>query len=84
LIEKVWEDKGNIEMAEEYDLQTDELLVRKLRKPSVLGADGPWVYEIGFDCCSLLQIFLGEPPLRRTDDLGINESANSVWVMYFL
>ena len=35
------------EVVEEYDLQTDELLVRKKRGKSVLGALQEWVFEIG-------------------------------------
>jgi hypothetical protein len=35
------------EMAEEYSVQTDELLVRKWRKKNILGAVQPWEYEVG-------------------------------------
>ena len=35
------------EVVEEYDVQTDELVVRKKRSKTVLGAEGEWVYEIG-------------------------------------
>eukprot|EP00455_Lapot_gusevi_P049059 TRINITY_DN6881_c0_g1_i1.p1 TRINITY_DN6881_c0_g1~~TRINITY_DN6881_c0_g1_i1.p1 ORF type:complete len:220 (+),score=33.27 TRINITY_DN6881_c0_g1_i1:71-661(+) len=35
------------EMVEEFDVETDELLVRKVRRPNALGAFGEWVYEIG-------------------------------------
>lgn len=35
------------ELVEEYDLQTDELLVRKRRTKTVLGALGEWVFEVG-------------------------------------
>merc|ERR1719231_1183700 len=35
------------EMVEEFDVQTDELLVRKRRSKTVLGKDGEWVYEVG-------------------------------------
>ena len=42
------------EVVEEYHLQTDELLVRKRRSKTVLGALGEWVYEVG------------EPPARPT------------------
>eukprot|EP01027_Heterolobosea_sp_BB2_P011885 GEZU01017253.1.p1 GENE.GEZU01017253.1~~GEZU01017253.1.p1 ORF type:complete len:215 (-),score=44.11 GEZU01017253.1:206-796(-) len=35
------------EMVEEYDLETDELVVRKTRKPTKLGGEGEWFYEIG-------------------------------------
>ncbi|XP_061844291.1 protein DPCD isoform X1 [Nerophis lumbriciformis] len=35
------------EMAEEYDLRTDELIVRKWRHKSTLGAHGQWQQEVG-------------------------------------
>nr|XP_061792392.1 protein DPCD-like isoform X2 [Nerophis lumbriciformis] len=35
------------EMAEEYDLRTDELVVRKWRHKSTLGAQGQWQVEVG-------------------------------------
>ncbi|XP_070844669.1 protein DPCD [Chaetodon trifascialis] len=35
------------EMAEEYDLKTDELIVRKWRHKSTLGAQGQWQVEVG-------------------------------------
>lgn len=35
------------EMVEEYDIQTDELLVRKRRSKTVLGKEGEWVFEVG-------------------------------------
>ncbi|KAK7930275.1 hypothetical protein WMY93_006670 [Mugilogobius chulae] len=35
------------EMAEEYDINTDELLVRKWRHKSTLGAHGQWQVEVG-------------------------------------
>ncbi|XP_008287147.1 protein DPCD [Stegastes partitus] len=35
------------EMAEEYDLKTDELIVRKWRHKSTLGAPGQWQVEVG-------------------------------------
>uniref|UniRef100_A0A671TWP2 Protein DPCD n=2 Tax=Sparus aurata TaxID=8175 RepID=A0A671TWP2_SPAAU len=34
-------------MAEEYDLKTDELIVRKWRNKSTLGAQGTWQVEVG-------------------------------------
>lgn len=37
------------EMVEEYDVITDELLVRKGRRPNALGGEGQWVYEVGQD-----------------------------------
>ena len=33
------------EVVEEYDIQTDELVVRKKRGKTVLGAQGEWEYE---------------------------------------
>ncbi|KAF3687301.1 Protein DPCD [Channa argus] len=35
------------EMAEEFDLKTDELIVRKWRHKSTLGAQGQWQVEVG-------------------------------------
>ncbi|XP_048843756.1 protein DPCD isoform X2 [Brienomyrus brachyistius] len=35
------------QMAEEYDMKTDELVVRKWRTKSKLGAQGPWEMEVG-------------------------------------
>ncbi|XP_077461933.1 protein DPCD isoform X1 [Stigmatopora argus] len=35
------------EMAEEYDLRTDELIVRKWRHKNTLGAQGQWQVEVG-------------------------------------
>ena len=35
------------EVVEEYDVQTDELLVRKRRGKTALGALGEWEYEVG-------------------------------------
>ncbi|KAJ3064603.1 hypothetical protein HDU99_004416 [Rhizoclosmatium hyalinum] len=35
------------EQIEEFDATTEVLLVRKLRKKSVLGKEGPWHYEVG-------------------------------------
>ncbi|KAM4603814.1 protein DPCD [Polymixia lowei] len=35
------------EMAEEYDFKTDELIVRKWRSKSPLGAQGQWQIEVG-------------------------------------
>ncbi|KAM8843746.1 protein DPCD-like isoform X2 [Synchiropus splendidus] len=34
-------------MAEEYDLKTDELIVRKWRHKSALGSQGQWQVEVG-------------------------------------
>lgn len=35
------------EMVEEYDVQTDELLVRKRKTKTVLGRESEWVFEVG-------------------------------------
>lgn len=35
------------EMIEEFDLKSNELLLRKSRKPTVLGGEGEWVIEVG-------------------------------------
>ena len=36
-----------VEMVEEYETQSDELVLRKWRSASILGAKGKWEYEIG-------------------------------------
>ena len=40
-----WEDKS--ELIEEYDLKTNELLLRKRRKPKPLSGPGTWEYLQG-------------------------------------
>ncbi|CAL1168015.1 unnamed protein product [Cladocopium goreaui] len=35
------------EMVEEYDDKTDVLMVRKVRKPTKVGKEGDWVFEVG-------------------------------------
>merc|ERR1719160_27626 len=35
------------EMVEEFDERTDVLLLRKSRKPTTLGGEGEWVFEVG-------------------------------------
>eukprot|EP00735_Rhodelphis_limneticus_P006233 TRINITY_DN18611_c0_g1::TRINITY_DN18611_c0_g1_i1::g.1196::m.1196 TRINITY_DN18611_c0_g1::TRINITY_DN18611_c0_g1_i1::g.1196 ORF type:complete len:196 (-),score=21.79,sp/A5D8N2/DPCD_XENLA/50.79/8e-65,DPCD/PF14913.1/4.4e-69,HtaA/PF04213.8/2.3e+02,HtaA/PF04213.8/1.9 TRINITY_DN18611_c0_g1_i1:670-1257(-) len=35
------------EMVEEYDIKTDDLLVRKTKKKTALGREFPWVFEVG-------------------------------------
>ena len=37
------------EMLEEFDVITDELLLRKTRKPSAIGGEGVWILEVGVD-----------------------------------
>ena len=51
-------------MVEEYDLQTDELMVRKRCTKTVLGAKGDWVYEVG------------EPPARMTIENDVMQPSN--------
>ncbi|KAG2388006.1 hypothetical protein C9374_000856 [Naegleria lovaniensis] len=41
--------KDGEEMVEEFDLNTNQLLVRKRRRPTVLGGEGEWHFEIGGD-----------------------------------
>ena len=52
------------ELVEEYDLQTDELMVRKRCTKTVLGAKGDWVYEVG------------EPPARITIENDLMQPSN--------
>merc|ERR1740138_1028728 len=58
------------EIIEEFDLQTDELVVRKRRSKTVLGANEEWKYE------------LGEAPARTTveNDMLRPSSSNPVLV----
>ena len=58
------------EVVEEFDMQTDELLVRKKRGKSVLGALEEWKFEVG------------EPPSRVTieNDMLRPSSSNPVLV----
>jgi len=58
------------EVVEEYELQTDELVVRKRRSKTVLGAYGEWTFEVG------------EAPARTTieNDLMRPSSSNPVLV----
>jgi len=39
--------KDGSEMVEEYDEKTGKLLLRKTRKPPVLGGEGEWITEVG-------------------------------------
>ncbi|CAH1783482.1 unnamed protein product [Owenia fusiformis] len=41
--------KDKTELAEEYDLKTDVLLVRKWKKSGRLGGEGKWQFEVGED-----------------------------------
>lgn len=58
------------EMVEEYELQTDELIVRKRRGKTVLGKEEEWVFEVG------------EPPARVTieGDMLRASSSNPIFV----
>mmetsp|Transcript_9213 Transcript_9213/g.23559 ORF Transcript_9213/g.23559 Transcript_9213/m.23559 type:complete len:195 (-) Transcript_9213:25-609(-) len=51
------------EMVEEYDLQTNELLVRKRRAKTVLGGQGPWEYMVGD---AEQPTFSGGPEIRES------------------
>eukprot|EP00740_Mantoniella_antarctica_P014753 CAMPEP_0181370202 /NCGR_PEP_ID=MMETSP1106-20121128/13277_1 /TAXON_ID=81844 /ORGANISM="Mantoniella antarctica, Strain SL-175" /LENGTH=188 /DNA_ID=CAMNT_0023486933 /DNA_START=215 /DNA_END=781 /DNA_ORIENTATION=+ len=57
------------EMVEEYDLKTDELVVRKRRSKTVLGKDCEW------------EFLVGETPRVFSADTGtlIESGANPVW-----
>lgn len=58
------------EMVEEFDLKTDELLVRSRRSRTVLGKDQEWEYLVG------------EPPRRFNPEGSLlveNASVNPVW-----
>ena len=53
------------ELVEEYDLQTDELMVRKRCAKTVLGAKSDWVFEVG------------EPPARMTIENDLMQPSNA-------
>lgn len=55
---------SGMEMAEEYDAKTDELLIRKWRKKGTLGDTKPWEVEVGETATA--------PPLQK--DSGFMES----------
>lgn len=62
------------EMVEEFDEKTDVLLLRKVRKPSTLGKETEWVFEVGqapeasFDPHSdLMRASSGNPIFLRKD-----------------
>ena len=57
-IRKVHYEFGNdIEMAEDYDMKTGELLIRKWKKSSKIGKKSDWEYEVG------------APPMNQKSDL---------------
>lgn len=58
------------EMVEEYDLKTDRLVVRKVRRSTTLGGEGTWEYELGGDAS------LGLKPFNPIEDLLAPSSSN--------
>uniref|UniRef100_A0A8C8DUS0 Protein DPCD n=1 Tax=Oryzias sinensis TaxID=183150 RepID=A0A8C8DUS0_9TELE len=63
------------EMAEEYDLKTDKLIMRKWRHKSPLGAQSPWQVEVGEP--------LVNTPGSQDSDI-IRESCSNVGYFFFL
>ncbi|KAJ8025394.1 Protein DPCD [Holothuria leucospilota] len=59
------------EMAEEYDVKTGDLLVRKWKKKKMLGGDGNWEFEVGE------QYFT---PTAMKEDLLRESSSNPIFV----
>ncbi|KAJ3129484.1 hypothetical protein HK098_001251 [Nowakowskiella sp. JEL0407] len=57
------------ELIEEYDSRSDDLIVRKWRRKSILGAPLPWEYEVGESEEKPSQIIMMES--------GIKESCNT-------
>ena len=41
--------EDGLELVEEYDLRSNELVVRKTRRPTALGGEGQWQFEVGGD-----------------------------------
>merc|ERR1712093_541793 len=73
VVTTVWEE-GN-EMVEEFDPKTGQLLVRKTRSQSRVGAKSPWLFEVG------------EDPMRREAQEGIPgmmtaSSANPIFLRF--
>ncbi|XP_042077532.1 protein DPCD isoform X1 [Haplochromis burtoni] len=62
------------EMAEEYDLKTDELLVRKWRHKSTLGVQGLWLVEVGEP--------LAGPVASLESDMIKENSSNFVFILF--
>ncbi|RNA17723.1 hypothetical protein BpHYR1_042112 [Brachionus plicatilis] len=56
------------ELAEEYNVQTGELLIRKWRKKSTLGATLPWEFEVGQAM---------ENPIQGSETCDIRENSNN-------
>jgi protein DPCD len=42
-----WTSPDGVETVEEFDVKTNEMLMKKTRKKTALGADGEWIIEIG-------------------------------------
>eukprot|EP00802_Teleaulax_amphioxeia_P019619 Tamp_19859.p1 GENE.Tamp_19859~~Tamp_19859.p1 ORF type:complete len:192 (+),score=37.98 Tamp_19859:412-987(+) len=71
-VHTTWDDIG-VEMVEEYDATTDQLLLRKLRKDAGLGSrENKWEIEVGEDSQAaggdgLLAISSDQPSIFRKD-----------------
>ena len=67
------------EMVEEYELQTDKLVVRKRRGKTMLGKASEWVYEVGEAPARItienetLRVNSSNPTLVRLDRLNAFE-----------
>eukprot|EP00045_Choanoeca_perplexa_P003098 m.28631 g.28631 ORF g.28631 m.28631 type:complete len:203 (+) comp11863_c0_seq1:42-650(+) len=67
--------KDNLELVEEYDRDTDLLLLRKWRKKKALGGTGAWEVELGEDALpvqadsNLLRASSSNPTFLRQDTL---------------
>ncbi|KAK2964957.1 putative DPCD protein like [Blattamonas nauphoetae] len=68
-VHTVWEGPDEVEMAEEYDLSSDELLVRKFKTKNKFGGEGEWIFEIG------------EPPIKHHFDEELRESSNNPYLL---
>ncbi|KAJ3025717.1 UNVERIFIED_CONTAM: hypothetical protein HDU68_006767 [Siphonaria sp. JEL0065] len=69
---------GTTEQIEEFDTKSNLLLTRKLRKKTLIGKEGPWIYEVGQEPASEVKIktFMdeisesaGAPQVSRLDTL---------------
>ncbi|CAF0744861.1 unnamed protein product [Brachionus calyciflorus] len=56
------------ELAEEYNIQTGELLIRKWRRKNTLGAKLPWEFEVGLNT---------DNQVRANENLDMTESSNN-------
>jgi protein DPCD len=51
-------------LIEEYDISTDDLVVRRIKKKTLVGKELPWVYEIGEPPIpSRVQVFMSDSPI---------------------